>query len=155
MVILTLIFSDWTVSNRTGSTAPLGNGSTRAVINSENEATSGGSIEQGFDAPVGELHVVSLQIREIGGGVQNHTFQVDVLDDRGAAVATETQTVPNNRSLNGNFTFTPTRTAPPCASPTRHRRAVDPLTVLSTIFRLWPWRSHRATTRFLAARALT
>lgn len=99
--------SDWTVNNVAG-TAPAVYSDGRVSFNNNDETQYGDSIQQSFDANVGQEYTVTLDLFEDDGGNGDHTFQFDILDENGNVVETVTQTVTNGTTLPVSFTFTPT-----------------------------------------------
>lgn len=97
----------WTVNNPTGGAGPVA-GSGDVSFNSSDEAVYGDSIQQDFAAPIGVEHTLSLDLIENNGGTGDHSFQIDILDDLGNVIASETHTVLNNTTVPVNFTFVPT-----------------------------------------------
>ena len=100
----------WTVRNPTGGAGPEFLSTGFVAFNSSNEAAYGDSIEQNFTAAVGITQTVSMDLIENNGGVGDHTFQIDVLDDSGTVIASQTYVALNNSTTNVSFTFTPTTT---------------------------------------------
>lgn len=105
-------FSDgltgWTVNNPTGGVG-IRTTASKANFNSANESTYGDSIQQDFVSEVGETHTLSLTLSEVGGGSDGaHTFQIDIIDDAGNVIASETHTVGDAQSLPISFDFTST-----------------------------------------------
>ncbi|MCV6591383.1 MAG: DUF642 domain-containing protein, partial [Silicimonas sp.] len=99
--------SGWTVNNPTGGGAPsLTSGYAR--FNSGNGAVYGDSIQQDFTSHVGSTHTVTFNLRENAGGVGDHTFRIDILDDQGNVVASEFHTVHNADNDTVTFDFATT-----------------------------------------------
>ena len=98
----------WTINNPTGGTGPANSGASDASFNSNNETVYGDGIEQSFASEVGQTHFASLTLGELGNGNSNHTFQIDILDDLGAVISTQTYVATNGTSQNVDFNFIPT-----------------------------------------------
>ncbi len=73
-----------------------------------NDRPAGDAIQQSFIAQVGVEHTISLDLIEANGGVANHTFRIDLLDDSGTVLASETHTAFDNSTNSVSFEFTPT-----------------------------------------------
>jgi hypothetical protein len=97
----------WTVNNPTGGTAPTFVGGS-VSFNRLEESVYGDSIQQTFSAPIGSTQTVTMDLIESHGGIAIHTFQIDILDSGGTVIASHTYDVPNNSTVNVNFTFVPT-----------------------------------------------
>ncbi len=72
-----------------------------------NDRPAGDSVERTFIAQVGVEHTLSLDLIEENGGVADHTFRIEILDDTGTVIASETHTVLNDSTNAVSFTFTP------------------------------------------------
>ncbi|MGB0410298.1 MAG: calcium-binding protein [Pikeienuella sp.] len=66
----------------------------------------GDMITQTFDSANGALHNVSLDLIENDGGIASHSFLIQILDDQGNIIASETQTVNDGSVQNVAFSFT-------------------------------------------------
>ncbi|TRD15283.1 Hint domain-containing protein [Palleronia caenipelagi] len=96
--------TDWTINNPTGGTGPLiADG--YVSFNAGEEAVYGDSIDQTFFTRLGTIYEVSMDLFEDNAGVGDHTVQVDVFDDLGNLLTTETYVVSDNTSQTVNFTF--------------------------------------------------
>ncbi len=97
----------WTVNNPTGGNPPIF-WLDAVSFNGSDETVYGDSIQQTFSASVGVTQTVTMDLFEDNpvGGV--HTFQIDILDSGGSVIATHTYIVPDNGTVNVNFTFVPT-----------------------------------------------
>ncbi len=89
---------------------PTGNGGVQFDIgsvsfNAGDETVYGDSIQQSFATTEGGTYQTSLSLQEFQAGTGNHTFQIDILDDTGAVIATETVTVLNGTTQNVTFEF--------------------------------------------------
>ena len=99
---------NWTTSGPGTYFSTLGGSDGKAYFNGGNETTYGAYIEQTFSAAVGSTQNVRLDLVEVGGGVSDHTFQIDVLDAGGVSIASVVQTVPNGATVPVSFSFSPT-----------------------------------------------
>lgn len=94
---------------------PTGNGGVAFDIgsvsfNAGDETVYGDSIQQSFSTTAGGSYQTSITLEEFQAGVGNHTFQIDILDDTGTVVATETVTVQNGTIETFTFEFSATST---------------------------------------------
>jgi hypothetical protein len=101
----------WTVNKNTGGQPPIHLPAEQAVaFNSANETDIGDGIEQTFATQPGIVHSVETNFVENNSGNSDHTFQIQILDDSGTEIASETRTVENKSTERGLFTFTATTT---------------------------------------------
>ncbi|MEM7745900.1 MAG: hypothetical protein AAF409_19540, partial [Pseudomonadota bacterium] len=100
----------WNVENPSGGLPPGVVGGTVA-FNRGAETVFGDSIDQDIVTTVGNTYAVTLDLIENNGGVADHTFQIDILDDNGTVIETVTETVENNSTNLVGFTFVATSTA--------------------------------------------
>ena len=97
----------WSVSNPSGNDAPgVFNNSGVVSFNSGNQTGFGDSIQQSFDATVGNTYAVSLDLIENNSGSAAHTFRIELINDEGDVIETVTETVINNSTKIVGFTFT-------------------------------------------------
>lgn len=95
---------------------PTGNGGVQFDIgsvsfNTGDETVYGDSIQQSFSTTAGGSYQTSITLEEFQAGVGNHTFQIDILDDTGTVVATETVTIQDGTTQTFTFEFSATSTS--------------------------------------------
>ncbi|MCG7492345.1 Hint domain-containing protein [Thalassobius sp. Cn5-15] len=71
-------------------------------------AAAGDGIEQTFATNVGSEHTVSLDLFENNNGAAHHGFRIDVLDQDGNVISSESVAVQNDTVEHVQFTFTAT-----------------------------------------------
>lgn len=99
----------WQINNPTGGPGPIvDNGSFR--FNRLNETSYGDSIQQSFSTPGLQPQTATLQLREDGTGVGDHTFRIDITNANNIVIATTTVTVLNGQAILVTLPFTPNTT---------------------------------------------
>ena len=98
--------TDWTVGNPSGSFAPTA-AFGGVIFNGGNEAAYGDYIEQKVNAQLGLEQTVTFDLGQNGNGSATHTMQVDIFDDQGNIIATDTFDVVGDTTVAGALTFTP------------------------------------------------
>lgn len=94
----------WTSNNPTGGPGPAYNGG-NVLFNALGEAVYGDSIQQTFNSIVGQTYSGSYNAFENNSGIADHTVRVDILDENGAVIFTQTDVVLNNSNLLITFDF--------------------------------------------------
>jgi len=94
----------WSTLNPTGGFGPQFT-SGRAVFNAGGESVYGDSIYQTVTTAPGETYAVAYRGIEDNIGIANHTLLVEILDDLGNVIYSETRVVLNNTNNGWNFSF--------------------------------------------------
>lgn len=79
-----------------------------ASFNNGGRAAGNDGIQQTFGTNIGAEHTVSMRLYENNSGNAHHGFRIDVLDQNGNVISSESVAVQNGTSQNVSFTFTAT-----------------------------------------------
>ena len=100
----------WTKIATADSSGPVLNAGGGALFNSLDEGVKQDGIEQSFNSTIGQSHTVTLDIGETGSLIGHHFFRIDILDENGAVVASETHVAADGTTQTIEFDFVATST---------------------------------------------
>lgn len=103
--------SGWTKIVPEGSAGPVFGQvlmSDAVLFNSLDESVNQDGIEQSFSSTPDQVHTVSLDIGETGGDAGDHSFRIDILDENGVVIASETHVATNSSTQTIEFEFVAT-----------------------------------------------